>query len=711
MDYNAKEYDERYDLRPNANTGLVEFNSKMKEDLKNKIDAFFYKKLGKKIKLTKTKTKFSILSKEINKNQSEVKISPSHLRNLYFDPAGKLRNKRMLYAIDSYLIKFLGSEQKDIEIIASEDRPELHSILLANLLKLTKNSIIEPSLTIFDEKDYLNKLLFKCRDIMFVGRDKEMELLTSFRKCEKKFSWWIIFGQAGIGKSKLALTFCETLNKDDINAGFYETKCLKQFDWQKWNPEKDTFIVLDYARTYYREIAEVIETLEQRSKNFRHNVRILLLERDINADWWHYYTKLIKLERISIWSPPIELAAPKDDEILCIFNAVLEDGKQHVLNKEKLLSWFELIDKYKRPLYAILAGLIYTGNHKIENKIELLQLQFEREDILLDTFCKNNNVSSDILDKHKYLVALSTVIKGLSDLQLKNAFKKEFIWLPNEVELSNDLYGVLSEVHTDANGFCYDFIEPDIIGELFVLNQLFTRNKNPFLNDRILTELMSLATQISKEQTENFLLNILRDFPERHEQVNNLLSFYYVNSFANTSCVPLRRFIDFCFENNYLETVDSWFFRLKNHVKENYNIPDESDLIRIVDLFSDVVTPIFKRGVSRQDYDGLGYYFYEVETLYLYDKLNQQVLFVYLKCLLLLIKFCCSNSHLDEAIYYNDKLKNIELIWIFSRNRRMPIIHQDWIDFLAKRSNRLIHRLKKGLPYIEPTFFSADFSK
>ena len=62
MDYNAKEYDERYDLRPNANTGLVEFNSKMKEDLKNKIDAFFYKKLGKKIKLTKTKTKFSILS-------------------------------------------------------------------------------------------------------------------------------------------------------------------------------------------------------------------------------------------------------------------------------------------------------------------------------------------------------------------------------------------------------------------------------------------------------------------------------------------------------------------------------------------------------------------------------------------------------------------------------------------------------------------------
>ena len=58
------------------------------------------------------------------------------------------------------------------------------------------------------ERTEINRLKFGARRVPFFGRRAEMERLCDFLGTPGAFSWWLVTGRGGQGKSRLAVEFC-----------------------------------------------------------------------------------------------------------------------------------------------------------------------------------------------------------------------------------------------------------------------------------------------------------------------------------------------------------------------------------------------------------------------------------------------------------------------------------------------------------------------
>lgn len=63
--------------------------------------------------------------------------------------------------------------------------------------------------------------------LKFTGREEEQETLTQFLEEDKKFSWWIILGEGGMGKSRLALEWLKKMPTHWF--GYFARKMLMQY--------------------------------------------------------------------------------------------------------------------------------------------------------------------------------------------------------------------------------------------------------------------------------------------------------------------------------------------------------------------------------------------------------------------------------------------------------------------------------------------------
>ena len=104
----------------------------------------------------------------------------------------------------------------------------------------------EPTLLIPAAMPEASWLSYISRSATFSGRRDEMNLLESFLGGQEKFSWWIITGPAGAGKSRLALELCEAV-QGAWHAGFL-SRTDSFGDWTHWLPTQPTLIVLDERR-------------------------------------------------------------------------------------------------------------------------------------------------------------------------------------------------------------------------------------------------------------------------------------------------------------------------------------------------------------------------------------------------------------------------------------------------------------------------------
>ena len=77
----------------------------------------------------------------------------------------------------------------------------------------------EPTLIIPSAISAASWLSYVSRSTTFAGRTEEMRLLESFLGAPEKFSWWIVTGPAGAGKSRLELELCQAV-QGAWHAGF-----------------------------------------------------------------------------------------------------------------------------------------------------------------------------------------------------------------------------------------------------------------------------------------------------------------------------------------------------------------------------------------------------------------------------------------------------------------------------------------------------------
>ena len=160
--------------------------------------------------------------------------------------------------------------------------------------KTAGNAIVglNPYESVAAASDSLLKYHFSHRCIPFCGRKEELSALTAFVMQNTEFSWWAVTGQAGSGKSRLALELIHALPSTWF--GFFLKDGFCQRDLEAFEPFCHTLVVMDYVAGRERAVATAIYRLKERFSTTSYQIRILLLERDNSRTTGSWYSKLLQ---------------------------------------------------------------------------------------------------------------------------------------------------------------------------------------------------------------------------------------------------------------------------------------------------------------------------------------------------------------------------------------------------------------------------------
>ncbi len=137
--------------------------------------------------------------------------------------------------------------------------------------------------------------------VPMTGREPEIEELFQMIRAEGSFRWRVFFGEAGMGKTRLAIEFARKAMSEGWHAGFLSSNNLRLFVSADlagaWRPCVPTLIVVDYAASKVADLRRLFEhfsameeeTLRDTDAPAAPPVRVLLLERhaDENRGWLH----------------------------------------------------------------------------------------------------------------------------------------------------------------------------------------------------------------------------------------------------------------------------------------------------------------------------------------------------------------------------------------------------------------------------------------
>lgn len=375
------------------------------------------------------------------------------------------------------------------------------------------------------------RFLYGAQKSAFGGRTKELGELQSFLADETPFCWWMVLGEAGLGKSRLALEIC--LRIFGWRAGFLPSSYSID-EFKNWVPNQPTLIIADYAAFRAKDIGTIIRVLKTHAncRRLPFPVRLLLLERSRRRYYENekYYADVLDerwfqtLEGVghdqelthSAWyarGKKLMMLEPLPPDhtwkIVCAFGK----GKTREEQRGEILNWLkEEVDRpLSRPLYAAMLGdAIAAGrNYRQLATFAILKDVLQREEERFwQPAWQQAEVMKEDQERDKDVLALTTMA-GEIDLGAEN------VPLPTALEdmlnaesFSFERYGLMSAGSTDR---LLKPLVPDILGEAFVLEHLKPANPR---QTRRCDRLRDIAWSLNRENMESFLSRVDEDFPD-----------------------------------------------------------------------------------------------------------------------------------------------------------------------------------------------------
>jgi hypothetical protein len=245
-------------------------------------------------------------------------------------------------------------------------------------------------------------------------------------------------------------------------AGFLSGDYTAQ-DFRTWKPNQPTLIVIDYVMSRAKAIGAVCRTLYFRRKEFVFPVRLLLLERDAQGDWLSRMYGGRSSDRAAImaarYAEPRVLKPLSLDDLWQTIAFMLDDaGKPHP-NKEATLALLKDIDPEGRPLFAaLLADALAAGP---------MPQQWNRK-ILIENVLEREEASwwepAGVTEEDKNWLALVTLCGGL-----KRRDGHPPVIAERLASFSPERYRAMTGEDVAER---LPPLQPDIVGELFVLERL-----------------------------------------------------------------------------------------------------------------------------------------------------------------------------------------------------------------------------------------------
>ena len=464
-------------------------------------------------------------------------------------------------ALAIMLTLFQASQNHQLEYILTQNS-NLHEALVSHLqgqakrlqemhtdiVRAAERARAFPTLRLpiqtYDPDHHRNPYFFSLQRVPFLGRDTEVRELLDFCLADGNDRiWWLWHGPSGFGKSRLAHETClHLLERRRWCVGRLDLR--EEFnEWSRVELTADTLFVIDYAAEHPQRAAKAIATLyENRAKlsDHNHRVRFLLLERSAEGPWKETFDRGSSpadqpLLESSAYRVPRELGNLDFDSILDIVDYIFKErALTDRIDGGALLHLLNNVDPLNRPLYAaILADAI------AERGFESVRHwgQDELLDHVLDVemgYWSQRGVDSAHVNA-LVLATLSgdllltghevpTFIKGAQDTGL----------LPRPKQRHWQTLGDFASVFGLDTRTPLPALQPDILGEKFILDRLIGERRLPEIEDRHAGEepqdvekqtaqLLRLARLRARDATAITTLRCLRDH-HQHIAIDRLLA-------------------------------------------------------------------------------------------------------------------------------------------------------------------------------------------
>jgi hypothetical protein len=464
-----------------------------------------------------------------------------------------------------------------VNLITGGQIDKLVNIARAGVVVISQPKVSGPLLSLprltLSERTRLN---FAARRTELVGRESELQSLEGFLDSDRPFSWWLLTGPAGVGKSRLALDFC--LQKaESWKTGFIPAASTFA-DWGEWQPAKPTLAVIDYAADRVNMLRPALRALSQRHAGEK--IRFLLLERTQSDYWWKeligYGTESYVLED-SNYGPSLPVSPMSKENIARIVEQIVDEEVLKTKD-EAFLKELHNMKFLDRPLFAALAAdAINSGRDP---------RQWDEERLVRDVLEREINLRwmpAGLKSGDLKVLVLSTMVSGLPASFISNNSFPDV--LPAAENVDFKLY------RTATGGTPNELIEPlepDIVGEFFVLEQLGPESEF----HQQAAGLIKAAWSASPEDIGSFISRADTDFPNHPS--NSLLvldlpsdpiqQYYWIfpartalgralaRDNLNLSVNICRRILESRFEHPYEKRMREYY---KDEGYESFfNIPD-----------------------------------------------------------------------------------------------------------------------------------------
>lgn len=376
-----------------------------------------------------------------------------------------------------------------------------------------------PPLHLAERDDASGRLFFYgARDrVPFVGRSDEYESLSRWLKTEALFSWTLVTGPGGSGKSRLGFELCQGALAEGWTSGFLPMASTygAAANFQRFWSEAPTLMVIDYAGDNPDEVGELVRTLCERAaaQDLVEPVRMLLLDRSgIGGAWWRRFCDSHGrfMRAYSSEGHGLEFLhlAPMPQPALMDIVEYLA-GPTPLGAAPAVLRELSALDPQGRPLFAALSADALRSGRDLRgfSRIGLLNDVLERE----RRHWRRHARSESEERQHLFACALATMTGSLRLPEDAVALASPL--LPFSHDAFNPV--LLAEITSRTDPFTVAPLEPDILGEWLALELLQARS--PFdpepaqAQDLIARRLAASPTATG--YYSSFCLRAIEDFP------------------------------------------------------------------------------------------------------------------------------------------------------------------------------------------------------
>jgi hypothetical protein len=339
-------------------------------------------------------------------------------------------------------------------------------------------------------------LSFASRSTALTGRDVELERVAEFLESPEPFSWWVVVGSAGSGKSRLALEACYSAS------ALWDVGFVSEADQHAvlhLTPNRPTLLVVDYAASRAPWLADLLTSLVDRTKQPGPPVRVLVLERDTSPSWFdlavrrathHQSVRVLGAQ----YAEPLVLGGLDREATRDLAQLATKVNGQTVSSTEiedVVDRSFEL-DPHGRPLFTLVACIERSDRTSPMSRDHLLRR------LILRRQNQDDGFATAISRRSVALVA--TALGGISLPELLLLRQT-----PSDAALLADP----STLDTAALDRLLPGLVPDLFGELWLLDEI----AEPGTSGEVAKLSIAIAWAHSPPRYAAFVQRALRDHP------------------------------------------------------------------------------------------------------------------------------------------------------------------------------------------------------